>query len=347
MIAKIRTQSQQLINPQFNNPKDLVTWMGAVQAQDYAMSKWAVGIRLSSSTLGDVDKALLKGEILRTHVMRPTWHMVAAEDIRWMLKLCEKRQKAAIESWGRNFGLTKTFYAKGRRLLEKMLKGESNLTKQEVEEGLNVRGMQVDKPQTSCILMLAEVEGIICSGIDKGRKHTYALLDERAPVTKNLHKEEALAELALRFFRSHSPASIQDFIWWSSLSATEVKQAIGLIQQDLIFEKFGEQDYILHKSWAQITEPDSILHFLPSYDEYLISYKNRTAVLDLKDHPKAFNNYGIFQPVIMFNGDIVGNWKKTVKKGLVAIETSFFKHKGKVLKKQIKEAEERYRSFLS
>lgn len=347
MIAKIRTQSQQLINPQFNNPKDLVTWMGAVQAQDYAMSKWAVGIRLNSSTLGDVDKALFEGEVLRTHIMRPTWHMVAAEDIRWMLKLCEKRQKSAIESWGKNFGLTKTLYTKGRRLLEKMLEGENYLTKQEVEEGLNEKGLQVDKPQTSCILSLAEVEGIICSGIDKGRKHTYALLDERAPTAKNLHKEEALAELALRYFRSHSPASIQDFIWWSGLSATEAKQAVELIRQDLFFEKIEEQDYILHKSWVQAAEPDSILHFLPSYDEYLISYKNRTAVLDLKHHPKAFNNYGIFQPVIMFNGEIVGNWKKMVKKGLVTIETSFFKHKGKVTKKQIKEAEKRYKLFFS
>ncbi len=347
MIKDIRTLSQQLSNPDFDNPKDLVSWMGAIQAQDYNMSKWAVGVRLKSATINQVEKALESGQILRTHVMRPTWHLVAAEDIRWMLKLSKERIKSANNSFSKDLGITESLYSKCERLMHKMLEGNKSLTKQEITSEFAKAKISVDTPRhTSHLIMRAEAEGTICSGVDKNKKPTYALLEERVPSVGELHKEEALAKLALAYFKSHSPASLQDFVWWSGLSITESKQAIGLISSELVTDKFESHNLYVHQSYNKKVKPDDVLHLLPSYDEYLISYKDRTTVMDAQHHSKAFNNFGIFQPVIMYRGEIVGNWRKSVKKGQINIETSFFEQPP-VDSQLIKQAEEKYKAFIS
>ncbi len=346
MVINIRPFSQQLSSQEFNNPRDLVAWMGAVQAQDYNMSKWAVGIRLKSATIKDVNEALKKGEILRTHVMRPTWHLVVAEDIRWMLKLSAKRIRSAISGYSLQRGVTEEVHLKSNSLIEKMLEGHKNLTKPEIGENLIKAGVMTDALGMNCITMRAEIDGLICSGVDNGKKATYGLLEERVLPTKELHKEEALAKLALNYFRSHSPASLQDFAWWSGLTIGDSRQAINLISSELVTDKFGTEELFVHESYSQVTKEDNGLYFLPSYDEYLISYKNRTSVLDLEHHPKAFSNNGIFHPVILYQGKIVGNWKKSIKKGGLHFETSFFDPNFKISPKLIAEAEDRYKAFL-
>ena len=348
MIADIRLMAQQLAAPSFDNPLELVTWMGAVQAQDYNMVKWALGVRLENVTIDCVNRALQQGEIIRTHVLRPTWHLVAAKDIRWMLKLSAQRILSANDSFARSHGLdiTRSLYTKYNDLIGKVLEGNKSLTKQEIVQELGRVGVMIDISQLTRFMMRAEAEGIICSGVDKGNKPTYALLDERVPKTPDLYKDEALALLARRYFQSHSPASLNDFIWWSGLSVTESKQAVGLIEAELIMDKFESTNLFVHETWNNLVKKDNILHFLPSFDEYLISYKDRTAVMDIKHYPKAFNNYGTFYPVIVYNGKIVGNWNKSVKKNQIIIETSFFEKK-KIDKKLIKSAENRYIAFIN
>ncbi len=346
MIENIRMLSQQLASPNFEHPKALVSWMGAIQAQDYPMSKWAVGSRLQSGSLQTVDETLKRGEILRTHVLRPTWHLVAAEDIRWMLKLSAQRIKLAYVSSakGHQLDISEKQYGQFNDLVVRMLEGNKSLTKQEIEAEVNQRGIKTVEPLIRRLLGNSEIEGVICSGVDKGGKPTYALLDERAPQVAGIHREEALARLASRYFRSHSPAKLADFAWWSGLSLTEAKQAIGLIQSELITDS---DNLFVHESYKEAaTLQTNILHLLPSFDEYLISYKDRTAVLDLEYHPKAFNRFGTFYPVILHNGKIVGNWKKTVKKGQVAIETSFFDPKHGISRELIEKAKNRYKSFI-
>ena len=346
MITSIRLVSQQLINPVFDNPKDLVAWMGAIQAQDYTMCKWAVGMRLKSATIHAVDEALRKGEILRTHVMRPTWHLVPAEDIRWMLKLSAQRIQSANKSYGKSLELSDEIFMKCNRLFEKILQGNKNMTKQEIALELDKEGVLSDPNRLNVFITHAETEGIICSGVDKGGKPTYALLEERVPPAKELTKDEALATLARRYFRSHSPASLRDFIWWSGLSVTEAKQAISLLGSELITDRYASHDLFVHESYALGAGKKNIVHFLPSYDEYLISYKERTTVMDLEHHPKAFTNYGIFYPVILHNGKVIGNWNKTARKDGFAFKTSFF-HEDFVLdEKKIKVAAGRYNSFM-
>lgn len=347
MITHIRVASQQLEQPRPGSPRDLVSWMGAIQAQDYEMAKWAIGIRLRSATLQAVNEALAAGDIIRTHVMRPTWHFVAAEDIRWMLTLSSRRIKAAVKSYAKgHFGVVdESLSTKCLRHIEKILEGNRSLTKQEIGAELHKAGLLPDTDCVNLFLTLAEQEGIICNGIDKGRKITYALLDERVPPTPPLCREEALARLATRYFQSHSPAQPNDFAWWSGLSATECKQAIGLIESDLICETYGSQTYYIHQSWQGKKESEKILRFLPSFDEYLISYKDRTAVLPLEHHPKAFNRFGTFYPVLLYNGMIVGNWSRPVKKNATAIEMTFFDKKPRIPAKLVQQAEEQVSKF--
>ncbi|MDR2036652.1 MAG: winged helix DNA-binding domain-containing protein [Bacteroidales bacterium] len=347
MVKNIRMLSQQLAQPLFDHPRELVSWMGAIQAQDCIMSKWAVGIRLKSGSLSQVEKALESGEIIRTHVLRPTWHMVVAEDVRWMLQLTGKRIKSACLSWGKNFGIDEPIYSKSYKQLEKILKNNRHLTRLEIGEELSSSGTIADKSQLNCVLSLAETDGLICNGIEKNKKHTYALMDERVPPAKKLYKDEALAMLAQKYFRSHSPASLQDFTWWSGLTITEAKHAIKLIETELVTDRFDSENFYLHESYTQANEVDGALHLLPPYDEFLISYKERVHVLEKKHYPKAFTSYGIFYPVILQNGKIIGNWKKTTKKNLISIETSFFDKQSKTGRKHIKPAEERYKSFIT
>lgn len=347
MIADIRIHSQQLSETVFDSPGELICWMGAMQAQDYQMAKWAVGLRVKSATLQTVEEALRRGEILRTHVMRPTWHFVAAEDIRWMLKLSASRVKSANDSFvkGKNLGITKDLYLRCNDLFEKVLEGNKSLTKEEIGTELAKIGFEIDPVRIRYCLAQAEADGIVCSGVDDGKKVTYALLEERVSPVRELHREEALARLAVSYFRSHSPAALQDFVWWSGLSVTDARKAMDLIKGELIPERFASCDLYVHNSCSKKPAVRNVLHFLPAYDEYLISYKEREAVMDRKHYPKAFNRWGTFYPVILYNGKIIGNWSKKIRKGRMSVETSFFESVA-LDQKLIEAAEERYRNFI-
>ena len=345
MITDIRLRSQQLVDPIFDEPHELVAWMGAMQGQEYNMVKWALGMRLKNPNLQKVEAALERGEILRTHVLRPTWHLVAAEDIRWMLKLSAKRVISAYNSYWKNHGITEDLHTRCCDAIVKALEGNKNLTREEISEALDHAGVTVANELVKYFLGRMEADGIVCNGADKGNKRTYALLDERVPVTPELSKEEALARLAIKYFRSHSPASLQDFIWWSGLSTLEAKQAVGLITTELITERVDHTDWFIHVSVDQCRKVKQIVHLLPSFDEYLISYKDRSMILDPKFYGKAFNSYGIFYPVILYNGKIVGNWNKLVKKKRMEIECSFFLENMNVDRVEVERAMERLRRF--
>jgi hypothetical protein len=335
--------SQQLVNPLFEKPKDIVSWMGAMQAQDYNMCKWAVGVRLKSATICDVENSLAKGEILRTHVMRPTWHLVAAEDIRWMLELCRTRIKAASASRDKYLEITENLFSKTNRLIEKMLEGNNHLTRQEIAAELSKAGIKVDTSRM--IHFMYRAEGIVCSGIDKGKKQTYTIIDERVKPTKKLHKDEALALLAAKYFRSHSPASVLDFTWWSGLSLKDSKYAINLIECDLSKEKIINSDLLIHKSCNRAANISDCLCLLPAFDEYIISYKDRIDAIALEHQPKAFTRQGIFFPVIMYNGKIIGTWKKLAKNKKTEIETSLFDKNLKFDKGLLKKAINKHHLF--
>ena len=347
-IPNIRLLNQQLLSPLFSQPKELVSWMGAMQAQNYSMVKWAVGMRLKSATIQTVEKALREGEILRTHVMRPTWHLVAAEDIRWMLKLSAKRVIAANESYakGHNLDISEELYAKSYRLLDKILSGKKSLTRQEIAEHFSRSGIVADNHHMTRFMARAEQVGIVCSGEDKGSKCTYALLEERVPPMPELTKDESLARLARSYFRSHAPAVLQDFVWWSGLPVTEARQAIYLIDSELTAEEWNGQTWYIHEDCRTRGKVSGSLHLLPSYDEYLLGYKDRTDVLPKEHYAKAFTNNGLFYPVVLHEGRVIGNWDKGPQKKSISIEHTWFQPETLVDEALLSWAKERYKQFI-
>ncbi|WP_185117482.1 winged helix DNA-binding domain-containing protein [Dysgonomonas sp. Marseille-P4361] len=341
IIKNIRLTSHQLSEHKFDTPKELISWMGAIQAQDFTMAKWAIAIRLKSCTEQEVEDAFNRGDFLRTHIMRPTWHFVSSEDIRWLLKLTGDRIKLAWK-YAKDLKIEEQDLIKCYRLLEKTLRDNNHQTKEEIAKLFEQGGLGATPRHIYHFMMWAEAEGIICSGSLKGEKQTYALLDERAPQSKDISKDEALAKLARRYLMSHSPATLQDFIWWSGLTIRDCRHAFGLIEDELIKDYFDSTELYIHNTYKDnIPLEDEILHFLPAYDEYLISYKNRTNVLDLKHYPKAFNNYGTFKPVILYNGHVMGNWKS---KG-TDLDVTFWHDKFKPNKKLLTQAEMKLKHY--
>ena len=212
-IALRRLASQHLAGTKFTTPKEIVARMAAMQAQDYPMAKWAIGIRLPGSDDALIESTLDQAHILRTHVLRPTWHFVAAEDIYWLLELSTPRIKAGQKGRDRQLELTEPLYTRSNAIIERALSKGQHLRREELIDDLNQAGIRTDQNRASHLLMRAELDKIICSGASRDGKLTYALLPERAPQTKRFNREETLAELASRYFTSRSPARLKDCAW--------------------------------------------------------------------------------------------------------------------------------------
>ena len=321
--------------------------MGAMQAQDYAMSKWAIGQRMVGATDEIIETVLNDGLILRTHLLRPTWHLVCAEDIYWMLELTAPRIKSSMKSRDKELGLTSDVLNKSFGLLENQLSNGISLSRDQIAGMLNVAGIKTDENRLSHILMNAELEKLICSGRRSGNKITFGLLSERVPFRKVFSKEESLAKLAGRYFTSHGPASLKDFIWWSGLSVADATKALNLVASDFICEEVGSEKYWMKPIDSNVSESQDSVHLLPAFDEFLISYKDRSAALELVHNRKAISNNGIFYPIIVINGQVAGTWKRTTQQGFVKIETHFFVEINKKIGTLIEKETEDYSRFLN
>jgi hypothetical protein len=343
-IPLIRTYSQQLTESQLRTPHETVAWLGAVQAQNYEMSKWAVGIR-SKSSVSDVEAAFARGEILRTHVMRPTWHWVTAENIRWMCELSKRAIKAAAAHRDRQLEIDEKLFSKVNHLLETMLRDNNHLTRIEISEQLNVNGIKTDAARMIHFMLRAEVEGIVCSGINKGKNQTYALIDERVEPVKKRNRDEALAQLARNYFQSHSPATVLDFAWWSGLSMADSRAALNFIDNELTKESVENRTYFIHKSLNADLAHTENLQLLPAFDEYIIAYRDRTTVIAAEYQPKAFTKNGIFFPVVLYNGKAIGVWNKSQKNNDLRFSYDWFEKDCSGPKSLLERVENRYREF--
>lgn len=298
-ILQQRLLNQQLSSPTFKTPESVVSHMGAIQAQDYAMSKWAVGLRMSQSHDDMIETALNEGRILRTHVLRPTWHLITPQDIRWMLALTGPYVKKGISHYDKKLELTEALYKKTNHLICKALE-TGHLTRSEIKALLDQAGIKSDSHRLVHIMIRPELDGLICSGARKGKQTSYALLDDRVPPAAPLTQDDALAKLALRYFTSHGPATLKDFAWWSGLPITLAKQGLESIKNTLDNE--ADHYFKAHSGKAA----NNIL-LLPNFDEYLISY-------DEKPAGKAF-----FKNTILVNGEVAGTWTREIKKDKVTV----------------------------
>lgn len=343
-IPTARLRSQLLEPVRKSSAKAVVKHFGAMQAQDYAMCKWAIGSRLPGSTDAEIEKALDSGEIVRTHVLRPTWHLAAADDIRWMLALTADNVLRQMSSTNRKLALDEKIFGKSCDIIANALQGGKSLTRQELMEILNRSGIETGQNRSLLIMLYAELKAIVCNGPRDGKNLTYALMDERIKPAKTLDREEALTRLADRYFTSHAPATLNDFAWWSGLSHADSKLAITLNGNKLMSREIGGRQY-----WAagfhDMPDSKNIL-MLPAFDEFLIAYKDRSASVAAEQSSRAFTANGIFRPVVIKNGRVAGIWKRSVKKEKVKIEFEFFDKQKSDRAKLIAEAQ-RFSGFIN
>lgn len=319
-ISTLRLSNQKIAATEFKSVKEIVGWMGAIQAQDFTMAKWAIGLRITDSTDEDVEKAFNKGDILRTHLMRPTWHLISSEDIYWMLELTAPQIRSTLKSRNKVLELNESILNKSKRVIEEALESGLCLTRDELAIKINEAGIRTDENRLSHLFMEAELEGLVCSGPVKMKKQTYCLLRERVPYKKVFPRDESLAELAKKYLDSHGPATLSDFVWWSGLRVKDAIKAFESVKSGYVTEIIGSEKYLFSNSIGNLLLSKHSMHLLPSYDEFLISYKDRSASLYITYNKKAISNNGIFYPVILSDGKVTGTWRRSAKKGELNIE---------------------------
>lgn len=320
--------------------------MGAIQAQDYGMAKWAIGLRIPGSDDTVIEKAFNEGKILRTHVLRPTWHFVTPQDIRWMIELTAPRILSSLAHNDRHLSLDKKILKKTNDALAKALEGGKQLTRDEVKSVLQKAKIDTSGLRFIHLLEHAELDRVICSGAKMGTQFTYALFDERAS-SKTMDREEALAELTSRFFTSRGPATIHDFAWWSGLSVADAKKCIEMVKRKFKREIIDGKEYFFRipETFKNKITPAALL--LPNYDEYVISYKDRTESIDKKHLPVILKERNaVFTNAILINGKIEGLWQRSIKNNAVAVTTRTFSAISKVKQKLVNGAVSRYCKFL-
>ncbi len=350
-IRRRRLRTQRVTGPvrqRFSGVHEAVHWMGAVQSQDYLAAKWAVGQRLRSCTDATFDRAFSDGEILRTHVLRPTWHFVSPADLRWMLALTAPRVKALCAYYNRQNGLDGRVFARSNAAIAKALEGGNHLTRDELGAVLAREKIGGSPERRGNILLNAELEGLVCSGPLRGKLHTYALLDERAPAAaRPPSRDEALAELARRFFASHGPATLRDYAWWSGLTMADARAGLEATMPRLAREIVEGSAYFFEDRDAPRARDDGAIHLLPNYDEYLVAYVDRDALVDPRHRSRlASRDNVLFRNVVIREGRVVGTWQRTLKKDTVSVATRLFVLFGAAERRALDEAIARLARFL-
>jgi hypothetical protein len=338
-ITDQRLHNQRITRPGPKGPEKLVAWMGAVQAQEYGPAKWGLAVRSPRGTTdAAVERAIEDGRILRTHLLRPTWHFVTAADIRWMLELTGPHVHRTMSSYDRQLGLSAEVMTRATEVIERALGDRQYLTRRELGAHLERAGLPGRSRELAHIAMYAELEGVICSGPRRGKQFTYALLAERAPGARRLPRDEALAELAKRYFRSHGPATIRDFVWWSGLKTADARRALEM-NPARSHEVDGIRYWTIGRS-AGRDSGRSTVHLLPVYDEYLVAYRDHQAV------PRPAYVLGSFQHALVIAGQVAGTWRTLPgEKGLVVSVTAL-RRLTRAERRGLAEAVERYEKFL-
>lgn len=345
-LAALRLSNQRIADPPSAMPGDVVSWLGAVQAQDYLGALWAVGLR-SGTTEADVERALAERSIVRTWPMRGTLHFVAAADVRWMLELMTPRVIARNRlRLRREFEIDDAVIGRSRDVLIQALHGGRQLTRDAMYEVLEAENISAKGQRGLHILWWLAQEGVLCFGAREGKQQTFVLLDEWVPGAKRLEKDEALAELARRYFTSHGPATLQDFTWWSGLTVADAKTGLDMAGPHLLSEMVGDQTFWFPPTAAIKKEKSPAVHLLPPYDEYTVAYKDRSAVLDLAHARRMATGNGIFFPILVIDGRVMGTWKRTLKKGEVVIAPSLFSPLSKSQARALSLPACRYGTFL-
>jgi hypothetical protein len=320
-ISLERLQNQRLAGASFPSPRAAVAALGAVQAQDYYGACWGLAQRVRGATQSSVEKAFDRGAILRTHVLRPTWHFVVPADIRSFLSLSHESITRRMAPYERKVALTSRVYAKSNDVLARELEGGRYRTRAELAEALIARGIPAAGERLTLLMMRAEVDAVITSGPRRDRQFTYALLDERAPGTRPLSRVEALAELARRYFTTHGPALLADFAWWADITLAEARPA-ALANEALSERELAGRTYFSPRTRPATAAARSSVFLLPNFDEYLIAYKDYAPVFDPDLASKLVPRERIASHLLVVGGQVVGGWRRTLEPQRVRVEVT-------------------------
>jgi hypothetical protein len=350
IILEQRLANQMISHPTLDKAEDVVRHLGAVQAQDYAAALWAIGLRMTKSSEDNLERAVADSTLLRTHVMRPTWHFVPPEDVRWMLKLSADRIHKQMAATYRQVEVEAKLFSRTNSLIGKALEGGKQLTRDELKTILEKKGISRVNERFGFMIIAAELEAVVCSGGRRGKQITYALLDERVPKTKPLSPEDAKAKLTWRYFNSHGPATARDFAWWAGMNLTQANSCIELIKSKLVKQKIDGQIYwrsIQQSEQSDTRDPKGRLHLLPNYDEYTVGYTERSLFFDEEHTPKLdVRGQAIFQHAIIYDGRIVGTWRRTIGKNSVTVARNEFVRFNKSQDREFTKSVKSYAKFL-
>jgi hypothetical protein len=345
-LASQRLRHQRIGHNPFASAAETVRWFGAVQAQDYLGSLWALGLRTRGATEASIEQAIAERKIVRTWPLRGTLHFVAAEDARWMLDLCAPRMLARnAQRLKREHGIDSGVVASSRKVLTDALRGGNCLSRTEVYRRLEAAGVATKASRGLHLLWWHAHEGLLCVGPRAGKQQTFVLLEEWLPATPPRPRAESFAELARRYFTSRGPATVHDFAWWSGLTVTDATLALQMIAKELVAATIDDRTYWQAADSAK-TRAARGCHLLPAYDEYTVAYQDRSAIMTSKVAARADSGHGIFHPPIVIDGQICGTWSRTLQKGSVAITCRLFAPVDRRQQQALATAAQRYAKFL-
>ena len=345
-ITRARLLNQRIARPREKTVADLVRWMGAVQAQDYRGSLWAVGLRLSGATEADVERAVARRTIVRTWPMRGTLHYVAAGDVRWILSLLTPRVIARSAGRHRDLGLDDAAFTRSRRALERALRGRRALSRSETYAAIERAGVSTEGQRGIHILGYLAQQGVLCYGPRQGRQPTFVLLDEWVPPSRPLPRDVALARLATRYFTSHGPATLHDFAWWSGLLLPDARAGIDAAGAKLVKETIAGRSWWRGAARATRSRLGAVAALLPPWDEYIVAYKDRAAALGHLPQEEPRVRYAVGNALLAVDGRVCGAWRRTLTPFAVRVTLDFWTRVTPDQRRAAREATARYARFL-
>jgi hypothetical protein len=321
LASTSRLFNQRIDGEKCEKPEEVVKWMGALQAQDYQQALWAIGLRMRSATVADIEQAIAERKILRTWPMRGTLHFVLAEDAKWMLSLSAPRMLAQEKRRQQQLELDEIIMERAQEGIYNALKEKQRLSRPTLMQLLEDAGISTKGQRGYHILWYLSQTGLICLGPMQDKQQTFVLLDEWVPHSKAFSREESLAELARRYFVSHGPATIYDFAWWAGLTIADARRGLEGAKRELLTEQRNGKAYYTVGDVIGVEAYDpSRLSLLPGFDEHLLGYKDRSAMLAAEHAQKIVpGNNGMFLPTIVVAGQVIGTWKRRLKKNALEI----------------------------
>ena len=342
-LIKRRLSAQKLAGSRVRDPGELVAWMGAIQAQEYLSARWALALRLQGSpTEAEVEAALADGRVIRTHAFRGTWQLIAPEDVRWMVAISQASVKRKAASRLRELGLDADTLKRGYVAITKAMERSGALTRDELKRALLGAKISPEGQRLSHLLLQTELEGLICGGPRRGKQLTWRLLDTKADRRST---DDALAELALRFFQSRGPATVDDLSWWTGLTLGEVRRGVAAAGSALTPERVDGRE-LLRRTGGRVSSSAPRALLLPAFDEWMVGYRNRDDAVDPRHQGAVNQGGGIIGMSVAVDGRIVGSWRRTLERGGVKVKTKLFERVAEEDLPHIDEAIERYAAFL-